>query len=199
MSVTGNKTELAHALSVSLPTLTRWLLRYGPDFPVQERGSNGRDYVFDFEAVFRFLGDKRAENERLAAQRDEQLAQLKLPFDVPGADPVPAAPRPTSPSEALAAWRLRKLQREEAEASGLLVPTADVVAATSAALSRFSRDTHAFLRQLGRENDWPPGYVAKTIARYEEVQRAAVAELTREFGDQAAPPPTEDARERLFA
>ncbi len=84
--VTGNKTQLAHRLGISKSTLSSWILRYGADFPVQERGTNGRDYVFDFEEVFDFLRAKREEESKRKRARDEQLAQLRLPFAVPGLD-----------------------------------------------------------------------------------------------------------------
>ena len=52
--VTGNKVELARALGCALPTLSAWMMKYRPHFPIQSVGTNGHSYVFDFQAVFDF-------------------------------------------------------------------------------------------------------------------------------------------------
>ncbi|MBW4089910.1 MAG: terminase small subunit [Proteobacteria bacterium] len=177
--MTVNKAELAHILRVSLPTLTRWILKYGPDFPVLERGTNGRDYAFDASAVSAFL---RAQQEAQAASReekDEQLAQLRLSIDIPG---VEAPPKATSPKEELDAWRLRRIQREEAVAAGALVPAASVRDAFRTVFARLSRDGQAFIRQVGREQRWPDPYIREMERRWGEQQRASVAGLASLFG-----------------
>ena len=180
---TVNKQRLADWLGVSLPTLSKWLLKYGAEFPVVERGSNGRDYAFDPAAVSAFL---RAKQEEQAATKaatraaiDEQLAQLRLPFDLPGVEPPPKA---TSPKDELIAWELRKRQRLEAEAAGQLVPAAAVRAAIAAMLGRISRDTHAFIRQLGREQGWPDALTRSIEKRLADQQRATVAALRADLG-----------------
>lgn len=178
--VTGNKAELAAKLGVSLPTLSGWILRY-PDFPVLSRGSNGRSYVFDFPVVFGYLRDRQQEQARSKAERDEALAQLKLPFDVPGADAPPAV-KQMSAKEEIEVWRLRKLQREEAEAAGRLIPIAETQAALAAVLGRLNRDVHAFIRQVAREQSWPDSYARTLEARFGDLQRAAVRDLKEQLG-----------------
>ena len=169
-----NKTELATWLSISLPTLSRWLVRYGAEFPVLERGTNGKDYRFDPALVSEFLRAKQDEQERSKAEKDEQLAQLKLPFDLPGAE---APPKGASIRDELEAWKLRKVQREEAERSGLLVPSAQISEAIASTLARLSRDIHAFLRQLGREQNWPDAMIRETERRLTEIQHSSVKEM----------------------
>lgn len=192
MSVTGNKRELAHKLGVSLPTFSGWLLRYGADFPIKERGSSGREYVFDFAAVFDFLRLKREEQENADVERDEELAQLKLPFAVPGIEPT----RPKlSAKDELDAWRLRRLQREEAERSGALMPTQTALTMFSDVLVRLSRDTHAFLRQVGQEQNWPDSYMRRLEARFGDLQRTLVKDLDQLLGGAAD---RSDERERLL-
>lgn len=182
-SVTGNKVELAAALGCSLPTLSAWMMRYRPDFPIQSAGTNGRSYVFDFKAVFDFLRTKQEEQNAAKAERDEQLAQLRLPFDVPGSDlPVQATP---NLADQIKAIQLRKLQREEAEKSGALVPAEHIGAALATVLARLSRDTRAFLQQLAREHNWPSSYAQAVQARYADTQRAAVKDLQAQFVDRA--------------
>lgn len=187
MSVTGNKAELARALRCSLPTLSAWMMRYRPEFPIAETGSNGRSYVFDFDAVFDFLRTKQEEQTKAGAERDEQLAQLRLPFDVPGVEATPA--RPTIKDE-IAAMTLRRLQREEAEKSGKLVPAEEMGAAMSAVLGRLSRDSKAFIGQVAREQNWPISYARSIEARFGDVQRAAVKDLSAQFAGESA----DDAR-----
>lgn len=190
MPVTGNKAELAAKLGISLPTLSAWMMRYRPEFPVQSTGANGRSYVFDFDAVFEFLRVRREEQDKAGAERDEQLAQLRLPFDVPGAD-LPVSVKPSIADE-IKALQLRKLQREEAERSGALVPAEQIGAALASVLGRLSRDTRAFLQQLGREQNWPTSYTQSILARYADTQRAAVKDLQAQF---TAEPADADVRQ----
>jgi phage terminase Nu1 subunit (DNA packaging protein) len=176
-----NKAELAHALNVSLPTLSRWLMRYA-EFPVLERGTNGRDYKFDAAAVFEFLRARQEEQAQAAADKDEQLSQLKLPFEVPGADQAPAK---TSVKDEIEAYKLRKLQREEAERAGQLVPVAQVSDALQTVFARLSRDMHAFIRQIGREQQWPDSYIRSVEARLAQAQRVSVRDLDELLGTPA--------------
>lgn len=185
--VVVNKQQLASWLGVSLPTLSGWMLRYGTEFPVIERGSNGREFKFDAAAVSAFLRARKAEQEASKVETDAQLAQLRLPFDLPGVEPPPRA---SSTKEELLAWELRKRQRQEAEAAGALVPAQQVGEALRAAFARIGRDTAAFVRQLARENNWPPAYAAQTERRLAEQQQATIAALRASF----ATPPAEPAR-----
>lgn len=174
-AVTGNKAELANHLGITLPTLTRWIFRYGAEFPIKERGSNGRDYVFDFAAVFDFLSARRDEQKQAAAEKDEQLAQLRLPFDVPGApEPVSAA---ANLKQEIMDWQLRGLKRQEAEKAKALVPAEPAEAYFLMVLGRISKDTHAFLRQLGRKNSWPLSYTQQVCDEYADLQRVMKKDL----------------------
>lgn len=183
MGIKGNKAELAHKLGVSRTTLSLWLLRYGAAFPIEARGTNGREYVFDFGAVFDFLRAKREEESKAGAERDEQLAQLALPFAATGVD-MPESKH--SAKDQLDAWKLRKLQREEGERCGRLVLVEELAPLCAATLAGVSRDMHAFIRQLGREHGWPDAYVSDLQARYTEVQRARVRDLDQRFAPRGA-------------
>ena len=179
MSAVVNKQGLATLLGISLPTLSRWMLRYGVDFPTLERGTLGREFKFEDAAVIAFLRTKQEEQASSKAEQDEQLAQLLLPFDLPGVEPPPKA---TSPKDELAAWELRKRQRIEAEASGKLVPAEPMADAIRTVLARISRDTHAFVRQVGREQGWPDSFTRELEKRLADQQRAAVASLREMLG-----------------
>ncbi|MDE1905038.1 MAG: terminase small subunit [Rhodospirillales bacterium] len=171
-----NKTELAHFLKVSLPTLTRWLLRW-PDFPVVDRGTNGKEWEFDPEAVATFLRGRQEEEALARENRDQTLAQLALPMDLGGAPPRNSA------KEELDAWRVRRIQREEAERAGRLVPAAAVADAVRMVLARIGQDTARFLRQVAREQSWPEAYLRDVEKRLRESQRATVTALDQVFGE----------------
>jgi hypothetical protein len=89
MNNTCNQRELAHRLGINRSTLSSWLLRYGDDFPVSERGTNGRDWVFNFTEVSNFLRAKREAQDAAAAEREAAIARLRFSFadlvDGPGA------------------------------------------------------------------------------------------------------------------
>ena len=84
------KKELARLLRISRQTLDLWIERYGDEFPVLERGTNGREWQFDADLVIEFLRAKQAENAARQANRDALLDQLTLPI----ATPDTQAPRP---------------------------------------------------------------------------------------------------------
>lgn len=183
MPVTGNKAELAAKLGISLPTLSAWMMRYRPEFPVQSTGANGRSYVFDFDAVFEFLRVRREEQDKAGAERDEQLAQLRLPFDVPGAD-LPVSVKPSIADE-IKALQLRKLQREEAERSGALVSAQEVESLLAMMLGKMSRNAHDFHERLGDRVNWPPSFTQSIIAEFADLQRATVKDLQSKLAPQA--------------
>ena len=183
MVETLNKQRLALRLGVSLPTLSKWLLKYEADFPVVARGGNGRDYSFDLAAVVAFLRTKQADQCAAAAATkaaiDETLAGLLLPFDPPDAEPQPMVP---SIKDEILAWELRKRQRLEAEAAGLLIPVEQVRSVVMDTLGRLSREQRAFIRQIGREEGWPPAVIQAHEKRLADVQRATVAAWRTEHG-----------------
>ena len=180
MAVILNKAELANWLGISLPTLSSWMLRYGPEFPVVERGTNGRDYRFEAEAVADFLRAKQEEEAALKARRDEALAQLRLPMEI--APEVGIAPGSTLPiKDQIAALELRRRQREEAERSRLLVLAAPVRDAFRAVLTRISADNRASLGRLAREHSWPDAYLRELERRWAEQQASTVAALEEAF------------------
>ena len=147
-----NKIQLADLLGVHVITLDRWLKRFHDEVPMVHRGRNGQPYLFDPEQTVAFFRRKHVEEEARKVERDDELAKLRVPFEVLRTDPNADA---SSMKQELLAWELRKRQRHEAVAAGQLLPAATVSAALATALGRLSRDTHAFVRQLGREQGWP--------------------------------------------
>lgn len=182
-----NMRQLAVRLAVSRQTLTVWLDKW-PDFPIVARGSNGREYSFDAAVVFAFLRGKKQAQASAAAERDQALSQLALPFALD--DTAPATAPGLSVRDQVEALKLRRLQREEAERSGQLVEAAQISDQLTTALIGWNRALHNALRQAGREHNLPDSLVRALDARLVDTQRSFVRELGRlavQFEDADAP------------
>lgn len=178
--VTLNKREMALRLRVSLPTLTAWMDRW-PDFPVEQRGTNGSSYRFQPDLVFQFLGQKRDEEREANSVRDEQLQNLQLVFDdlLPPIENQRAPTKRLTPKEEIDVWKLRELKRKEAERCGQLVIASELQEQLRDAFARLSQDTRTFIRKLGRKNGWPDSSIREAEQQFEETQRASVASLLK--------------------
>lgn len=183
---TVNKQELARKLDVSIPTLSAWMAKW-PDFPVEERGSNGRDYRFDAPAVLAFLHDKRDEQLAARAEKDEQLAQLVFPGMEP--DPAEAIPPGLSIKDHRELLQIRRLQRQERELNRELVPAAELRALLLDAFATLNSRIHMAIRAAGREQNLSAATVSAIAARVVEAQRGAVADLQAQLSDPHAAEP----------
>lgn len=168
--------ELALQLDVSRQTLSVWLDRWR-DFPIVSRGTNGQKYAFDAAAVFDFLRAKKAEQAAASTARDEALAQLAFPFDLDGEDGAAPAPG-VSIKDQIEAVRLRRLQREEAMASGVLVHAADVADTLAACFAQLNRALHAAVRRIGQNHNLPDAVTRSMDAEVTEAQRVFVREAS---------------------
>ncbi len=63
-AVVVNKEQLGKWLGISQTSLSRWMMRYGADFPVLSRGSHGVEFKFDAQAVSDFLRARKEEQAR---------------------------------------------------------------------------------------------------------------------------------------
>lgn len=171
-----NMRQLANQLRISRQTLTVWLDRW-PDFPICERGTNGREYAFDAAAVFDFLRAKQAEDAASTAARDAALAQLTLPFALLEDD----AARPAvgvSLKDQISALKLRQLQREEAEASSRLVEASEVSHVLVTCFTQLNRALHHAIRQAARDHNLPDAVARSLEGRMEDAQRAFVRDAS---------------------
>ena len=144
------KKELARLLRISRQTLDLWIERYGDEFPVLERGTNGREWQFDADLVIEFLRAKQAENAARQANRDALLDQLTLPI----ATPDTQAPG-LSLDDRIKATRLADMQMLQAERAKRLVraePTLDLFITIFADLQRALVQN---VDRLAREHAWP--------------------------------------------
>ncbi len=180
-----NKRELAGILSVSLPTLTDWIERF-PDFPVWERGANGREYRFDAIAVREWAMARREAEARDEAARRDMLAQFALPLTDPG---------DAAAGEAVASLedirRIREADKLRQE-RGFLVGVPEIRQALTAAVAKWNRATHATVRQAARDFNLPPAVERALADRFAEAQRQFLRDLTADAEQLAEPSP--DAR-----
>ena len=164
-----NKRELATILGCSLPTLSAWITRYD-DFPVQERGTNGKQWLFDAAGVREFLRGKRDEEQTEAEERAERLKQ----FALPGLDQPEEAAGAVKATDLLAMARVRALQRQEQREAGLLVPTSDVRVVLTTAITRLNRALNAMLGMLARKHGWGEVQLRDARTILHDTQRAFV-------------------------
>lgn len=171
---TANKRKLASVLGVTTVTLGNWLERW-PDFPVLERGTNGRDYVFDVRAVVDFLRAKKEAEAAAAAEKDEALSQLALPL-LELEQPESAAGSRLSVKEQIAALELSTKRRKEAVELGKLVGADEVSETLMAAFANFSRGLRAAVRQAAADQNLPASVTRALEARIADAQRTFVRE-----------------------
>ena len=143
-----NKSELRRILGCSLPTLDRWITQY-PDFPVLQRGNQGGAWSFNADEVISFLAAKDRSMTDAAKERAQQMHQLAQVGHNGGPDLLDGAPMVSKPSEMLALVRLRKAEREEAQACGHLVEAEPLRQVLEEVLGVWRRTQKAWLSQAG--------------------------------------------------
>jgi phage terminase Nu1 subunit (DNA packaging protein) len=180
-SLLVNQKELARALGVSINTARALLDRF-PDLPVAERGSNGREYRFDLQAVQTFLKAKRDAEDAAQQQRSELLAQLILPVE----GTAPESLRTLEPKDRLIAARAALVEDELAIKQGALVWKHEARAEMTGAIGRWNRATASTIRQIGRDMNLPDAVTRVILSRVEELQRQFVREL-RAYADSSTP------------
>lgn len=138
-----NLSELAFVTGVSATTLSKWA-REQSDFPVAERGSNGRAYQFDAAAVQAWIDNHKAEADAEAEARQAQLALWRA--DMYGDDPNPehrpltASERKAEAEAALAEDKVRRLRGELVELAPLEVCLTQALVELRNALSQVAAE-----------------------------------------------------------
>jgi phage terminase Nu1 subunit (DNA packaging protein) len=177
MPLRVNKRELALILNCSVLTLDAHIARHGADVPVVERGTNGRAWAFDPDATRAFLKTKRKEREdeqrRAAAKRQAMLLQYTLALGE--AENQPSAG--LSASEQLAFARLRRIEREEAVASGRLVDVETLRAPLEETFRTLRALQVRHIIDATRANDLSDEARQAMIEALERSQREAVAQM----------------------
>lgn len=173
MAVFVNKQELARRiLRCSLPTLDALLERY-PDFPVEQKGSNGVAWQFDAEKVTEFLQSRRELEAREAEAKQDVFRQFSLPID----EIAPEEAKGLSPRQRAELARARLLERKEAIETGRLVLADAVAGSLQRALAVLGRQLDSLPGQLGRAHGLPDEVVRAARATLEEWRRNLVHEI----------------------
>jgi len=164
-----NKRELAVCLGVSLPTVSAWIDRY-PDFPIVERGTNGREWRFDVEAVRGFMRRREEEEERAETARAEQIRQVSLPTTDPG---------DIAGNDVLTLDQIRAIRAtdELRRSRGFLVSVPELRQAMTAAIARWSAAELSVLQQAGRDLALPEPVVRALQDRFADARRQFVRSL----------------------
>jgi len=174
-----NKRELAkRILKCSLPTLTDLIDRY-EDFPIEQRGANGIEYMFDAELVVEFLRGKREEETRLtaeaAAERAEYFKQFSLPID----DIAPEEARGLTPTQRQALAKARLIERKLALESSLLVSMAELRQDLTIPMQMLGKFLDTLPTQVGADLNLPEEAQRAMRSRIDEARRAFVREVER--------------------
>ena len=168
------KRELVHLLKISRPTLDVWIDRW-PEFPIEEKGSHGRGYKFNARKVCAFLSARKQEEADLRAERDEQLAQLILPF---GPEPPKTGTGP-SLDDQIKALKLNELRMAQAVRTRALVPADEVRDLLTRVFGDIGRAMRTFIEQLAREDGWPAPIRAERARRLAELQQQYVRDAAQ--------------------
>ncbi len=178
---TVSKSEMAKLLSCSSPTLTDLIARYA-DFPIVKRGSSGKAWQLDSEAVMAFLGEKQRAAAAASAERDDLLAQATIPC---------LSTMAIRPADQLALTRNKLLLRREARESGELLVASEVRDALTVAFTELRTGLAAGIRQILRDAGTPQATIRSIESKIEDLQRAFVAKTAaklRGHGDAGAQP-----------
>ncbi len=174
-----NKAEVAGILGISLPTLAAWIARYS-DFPVFERGANGKEWRFDAAAVRAWELSRREAEARDEAARRDLLAQFALPLTDPG---DAAAGDGVASLEEIR--RIRESDKLRVERS-FLVDVSQLRQALAEAVAKWNRASHAALRQAARDLNLPDAVARAILAAQAEAQTQFLKDLRAKV-DQSFP------------
>lgn len=175
---TCNKRELAKILDVSLPTLDR-MIDENPDFPVENRGSNGREYEFDPVKVKAWRDGKRAETIAAHTARMQALGSFDL-GDGTGADAK------QTPHELLAHARFEEKRRELQRDAGLLMDVASLRAMQAPVIQAVVTFLDNLPDMIGRKHALAPGMVEDIRADIEEARNDFVERMETALSEQQA-------------
>lgn len=177
-----NKRELAaHILQCSVPTLDSLLLRYGDEFPVVERGSNGVEWKFDGDEVRAFLKRKKQEAAAVSAEKAAYFAQFELGID----SIVDEKAKELTPQQRAQLASARMKERDLALQAGLLVETSEVRRCLTMFLTRLGQSLDNLPGQLARTHNLPEAVTRQLRMGIDEARRNAHRELKAVFTEAA--------------
>lgn len=155
---TCNKRELARLLPVSLPTLDK-MIADNPDFPIEGKGSNGREYEFDLVKVQAWRAAKLEEERAHASERMSALGVFDFGDD---------APANSSPTQMFALARYERERRKLAQEAGLLIDVATLRVRTQPVIMDLALFLDALPDTIGRKLKLTPAMVEEVRVLLEE-------------------------------
>lgn len=175
-----NKGELAGILGVTVATVSSWIAKR-PDFPVYERGTQGREWRFDPAAVVAYVTAMREAERAAETARVAGMAQLGLALT----DPGDASAAGGFSLADLKATRLADQLRAE---RSFLVETSALAEALADALAMWDRRVAEMLAAAGHDLNIPADGLAAVADRLAEGRRQFTAEAARALGVPGAGP-----------
>ncbi len=182
MALRVNKKELAKLLGYQSTNAVDRLLERYPDFPIVERGSNGRDYVFDVENVKAWRAAQLEAERRAAAEREDLLGQSSLP------GMSDAAEKGLSGSQQLNFIKAKREEHKLGLETGLLVSTAELRFELDRAFTRLAQRLDALPENLARRFRLSPEIVhaiREDLEAWRKEQVADLGELMRRDDEEA--------------
>lgn len=171
--------ELAERLGCHPNTLITMVKKWR-DFPIIERGSKGRPWLFPAKDAVAFVQARRAEVETLTTERHKMLADRGGAAGVDGSrSREDENKRRISLDEEIKAAKLRQLQRDELKESGFLAPTHEVRGVLERAFRRFGHAMTSAIEQVARRYNLPDAVTRSIELEIGEMRTAFVQQATQ--------------------
>lgn len=152
LSVIGSLGEFASLPGMpSEPTL-RNMIRDYPEFPLIERGTNGREYRIDFTAAADFIRGIRAKEDEVVRARVAEVRQFGL--QLIGGDAIAAPTVGLTPAEQRAVFETELFATKLAEKRGELVRKAVVDEALGALVVWFQQHSASLSARLAKRGEF---------------------------------------------
>ena len=171
-----NRAEMAKLLEMSLPTFDRYMDR---GMPIFQRGSNGRAYQFDAEAVISWYRGEIEKEEAAAAARAADLTQLSMELNGGAVAEIEGVAPGLSGKARIEALQGALLQDKLEQQRGKLIPVEDVRADYTALFSRFRQRLLSLPVMLVRSAGLTPAQAAAVDSDI----RALLRELAVQIAD----------------
>ncbi len=173
-----NKRELCRILGCAATTLDALIARYEA-FPIVERGSHGRDFAFDPDAVVAFLRAAKEQRQREDADRAAELRQLDLPVaGLIGTHPTATYPKP---QDRLAVLRAQQLERQIARETGQLIEVSEVRRVFASQMQRWGIAQTQMLQRCARNFNLPDAVIRGLVSALDDARKRFVEDLQRQM------------------
>ncbi|KEZ00619.1 hypothetical protein AI27_17925 [Sphingomonas sp. BHC-A] len=149
------------------------MIRDYPDFPIIERGTNGRSYVIDFDDAWAFIKGLRDNEEREQRARADEVRQYGL--SLLGGEAMAQTQVGLSPTEHRTIMENELLATKLAEKRGDLIHKASVEEALGELVAWFQQQGTSLSARLAKRGDFSRDQLA--------IIDAVIAQDQRELAD----------------